>query len=79
MAKALQKKMISLAGGRTELDAFLKQYRAEYKQTSSTEKGQIFWSAPVQMWMMVMVKKVKRVPHAQVTFHAADDCPCKLI
>ena len=79
MAK-LQKKMISMAGGdRTALDAFLKQYRAEYKKTSSTEKGQVFWSAPVTMWILVMVKKVKGIPHAQLTFHAADNCPCQLI
>lgn len=76
---ALSKVMISLKDGQGELNNYLTSYRAEHIPESGTEKGQIFWSAPVAMWMMVMQKKVKGVPHAQVTFHAKDDCPCKMI
>jgi hypothetical protein len=74
MAK-LAKTMIPLANGPAELNAYLKQYQAELYRDSSTEKGLVYWSAPVNMWILVM-KKGKR---AQVTFHAADDCPCKMI
>lgn len=69
---ALSKKMISLKNGQGELDTYLKSYHAEHVPESSTNKGQIFWSAPVGMWIMVM----KKGQNAQVTFHAKDDCPC---
>jgi hypothetical protein len=75
MAKALSKKTIQVKDGGVELRAFLQQYHAEYARDSSTEKGHVYWSAPVGQWILVMRKGDK----AQVTFHAADDCPCKMI
>jgi len=72
---ALAKKMVPLADGGEELRAFLRQYHAEFMRDSSTEKGHVYWSAPVSQWMLVM----KKGKSAQVTFHAADDCPCKMI
>lgn len=75
MAKSLAKKMIPLANGPAELHAFLTQYRATLQQTSSTEKGHVYWSAPLGNWIMVM----RRGNKAQVTFHGVDDCPCKII
>ncbi len=69
---ALPKVMISLKDGQGELNKYLTSYRAEHIEESSTNKGQVFWSAPVQMWILVMKKGNK----AQVTFHAKDDCPC---
>ncbi len=79
MAKKLQRQLISLKEGRGSLDEFLSRYHARYYPTSSTDKGQLFWSAPVAMWMLVMMTKVRNVPHAQVTFHAKDNCPCQII
>ena len=75
MAKALSKKIIPVNDGGVELRAFLKQYQAQYYSDSSTEKGHVYWSAPVNMWILVMKKRGK----AQVTFHGAEDCPCKMI
>ena len=75
MAKALSKKMFPVNDGGAALHAFLSQYQAQYYPDSSTEKGHVYWSAPVNQWILVMKKRGK----AQVTFHAADDCPCKMI
>jgi hypothetical protein len=75
MAQALSKKLISLKNGTQELYDFLKQYRAEYVRESSTEKGHVYWSPPISQWLLVM----KKGASAQVTFHAANDCPCKMI
>jgi hypothetical protein len=75
VSKALSKKEISLAGGAQPLYDFLKQYRAEYMRESSTEQGHVYWSAPVNQWLLVMRKGNKAI----VTFHAADDCPCKML
>jgi hypothetical protein len=75
MSKALSKVNISLKGGTQELYDFLKRYRAEYVRESSSEKGHVYWSAPVGQWLLVM----KKGANAQVTFHAKDDCPCKMI
>ena len=72
---AQSKKMIPLADGGTALRAFLQQYHSEFMLDSSTEKGHVYWSAPVSQWVLVM----KKGKSAQVTFHAADDCPCKMI
>ncbi len=79
MAKKLQREMISLKEGRGPLDDYLKKYHAEYVRTSSTDKGQLFWSPPVTMWLLVMSTKVRGVQHAQITFHAKDNCPCQII
>lgn len=51
----------------------LAQYRAEFDRGSSTEKGHVYWSRPVGMWILVLRKGNK----AEVTFH--HDCPCSLI
>jgi sarcosine oxidase gamma subunit len=75
MAKALARKLIPLKNGTEELYAFLRSYRAEHNAESSTEKGHVYWSAPIGQWLLVM----KTGSNAQVTFHAADDCPCKMI
>lgn len=75
MSKALSKKEISLVGGTGPLYDFLKQYRAEYMRESSTDKGHVYWSAPVNQWLLVM----KRGNKAIITFHAADDCPCQML
>lgn len=75
MAKALAQKLIPISNGPNELHAFLRQYQAQYYDDSSTEKGHVYWSAPINQWLLVMKKK----GNARVTFHAADDCPCKLI
>ena len=69
------KKLIPLSDRGVALQAFLKQYQAELYRDSSTEKGHVYWSAPVQMWILVM----RKGKNAQVTFHRADDCPCKMI
>lgn len=75
MAKVAAKKLISLKNGRGELDTFLRQYQAEFMRESSTEKGHVYWSAPIGMWMLVM----KKGDNAQVTFHDKDNCPCKML
>jgi hypothetical protein len=75
MAKALSKKMIPVGDGGTALHTFLDQYQAQYFNDSSTEKGHVYWSEPIGQWILVM----KKGKNAQVTFHAADDCPCKMI
>ena len=76
MAKALAKQMIPVSDDNGKaLHAFLGQYQAEFYEDSSTEKGHVYWSAPVQQWLLVM----KKGKSAQVTFHAANDCPCKMI
>lgn len=71
MAKALAKEMVALDG----LPGYLKRYQAQYFNDSSTDKGHVYWSAPVQRWMLVM----RKGNQAQVTFHAPEDCPCKMI
>jgi hypothetical protein len=76
MAQALAKKLISIKDNdTTALYAFLNQYQAELMRDSSTEKGHVYWSSPVQMWILVM----KKGNDAQVTFHGPNDCPCKII
>jgi hypothetical protein len=75
MARTLARKLISLRNGPGELHQFLQDYRAEIQRTSSSEKGHVYWSAPAKMWILVM----KKGQNAQVTFHAADDCPCQII
>lgn len=72
---ALSKQDISLKGGTGALHEFLKRYRAEYMADSSTEKGHVYWSAPINQWLLVM----KKGDTARVTFHAANDCPCKML
>lgn len=75
MAKALSKVSISLKNGTGEYHAFLKKYHAEFVRESSTEKGHVYWSAPVGQWILAL----KRGNNMQLTFHAKDDCPCKMI
>jgi len=75
MANALAKKLIPLKDEGKALYAFLNQYQAELKRDSSTEKGHVYWSAPVQMWILVM----KKGSDAQITFHAPNDCPCTML
>jgi hypothetical protein len=75
MAKALSKKMIPLGDGGAALHEFLDQYQARLYRDSSTDKGHVYWSEPSEVWLLVM----KEGKNAQVTFHAADDCPCKMI
>lgn len=75
MAKAHPKTMIPLKNGTGELHAFLQRYHAVLQADSSTEKGHVYWSAPVGQWILVM----RKGNQAQVTFHAADDCPCKML
>lgn len=75
MAKASAKQLISLKNGREELDKYLRTYQAEFMRESSTEKGHVYWSAPVGMWMLVM----KKGDNAQVTFHHKANCPCKML
>lgn len=65
--------VISLKEGPKPLHDFLKTYHAEYMRESSTEKGHVYWSAPVNQWLLVL----RKGPSAHITFHAADDCPCK--
>ena len=75
MAKALSRQVISLKSGPTELHAYLKKYHAEFYRESSQDHGHVYWSAPVKQWLLVM----KKGNNAIVTFHAQDDCPCKMI
>ena len=72
---AQSKKMIPLGDGGAALREFLSSYHAEFMRDSSTEKGHVYWSAPVTQWILVM----KKGKQAQVTFHAKDDCPCQMI
>lgn len=72
---ALSKQLISLKGGPKPLHDFLARYKAEYMHDSSTEKGHVYWSAPINQWLLVM----KKGDNAQITFHAANDCPCKML
>ncbi len=69
------KKLIPLGDGGGALKAFLAQYHAEFMRDSSSEKGHVYWSAPVTQWILVM----KKGKNAQVTFHAKDNCPCQMI
>jgi len=69
------KKLIPLNDGGAALKAFLGQYHAEFMRDSSSEKGHVYWSAPVTQWILVM----KKGKNAQVTFHAKDNCPCQMI
>ncbi len=73
MAKALSAVRISIKNGTAQLHEFLTRYRAHLYQDSSTNKGHVYWSAPVKQWILVM----RKGNDAIVTFHAADDCPCK--
>jgi len=75
MAKAKAKAEIDVTHGPALLHAFLKQYHAHFYNDSSSEKGHVYWSAPISQWLLVMRKGNKAI----VTFHAADDCPCKMI
>ncbi len=75
MAKANAKKEIDITHSPKPLWDFLKQYQAHLYKDSSTEKGHVYWSAPISQWLLVMRKGNKAI----VTFHAADDCPCKMI
>ncbi len=75
MAKASAKHNISLKGGSQALHDYLRRYHAEFVGESSTEKGHVYWSAPVGMWILVL----KKGDNAQVTFHPKDNCPCKLL
>ena len=75
MTKALSKKMIPLGDNGKALHDFLGQYQAEFMRDSSSEKGHVYWVASLSNWILVMKKGKK----AQVTFHAADDCPCQII
>jgi hypothetical protein len=72
---ANNKKTIPLSDGGTALQAFLGQYHAEFIRESSTEKGHVYWSAPVGQWILVM----KKGENAIITFHHKDNCPCQMI
>jgi hypothetical protein len=74
MAKAA-KKVFPLGDGGAALHTFLEQYQAEFMRESSTERGHVYWSGPVDQWILVMKKGGK----AQVTFHHRDNCPCKML
>lgn len=73
MAKALSRKTISIKDGTQELHSFLSQYQAQLFRDSSTERGHVYWSAPVSQWILAVRKKNNVI----LTFHHADDCPCK--
>jgi hypothetical protein len=75
MAKALARKVISIANGTTELYDFYRQYRAELLRDLGSEKGQVYWSRPVGQYILAMRKGNNVI----LTFHAEDDCPCKLL
>ncbi len=77
MAKALARQIISLKNGREEVYAFLRKYQATYYRNSSSARGQVFWSAPINQWLLLM--KPPDTDAVQITFHAAADCPCKRI
>jgi hypothetical protein len=66
---------ISLKGGDAQLRSYLGRYQAEFIQESSTDKGHVYWSAPVTMWILVM----RKGDNAIITFHHKDNCPCKLL
>ncbi len=74
MAKTLKSEMISLENGRAEVYDFLRRYQAIYQRERSSERGQVFWSAPINHWLLLMKPKGKNA--VQITFHAADACPC---
>ena len=71
MASA-KKKVIPIKDGTQALHQFLDQYQARLYRDSSTEKGHVYWSDSVSMWLLVM----RKGNNAVVTFHPADDCPC---
>jgi hypothetical protein len=73
--KAKSKVEIDISKGPQPLYDYLKRYQAHLYKDSSSEKGHVYWSAPVSMWILVMRKGNKAI----VTFHAANDCPCKMI
>ncbi len=75
MAAKYPAQIISLKNGTKELYAYLRKYKARIYRDSGGEKGHVYWSDPINMWLLVM----KKGDNAQVTFHAADDCPCKLV
>lgn len=56
-----------------QLHAKLREYHAEFDKQSSTEKGHVYWSRPLSMWMLVL----RKGSNAEITFH--HDCPCSLI
>ncbi len=57
----------------SHLQSKLDEYKAEIDRDSSTQKGHVYWSRPISMWMLVM----RKGPNAEVTFH--HECPCSLI
>lgn len=69
------KHTIGLGDGGVALNAYLKRYRAEFNRESSSEKGHVYWSAPVGMWILVM----KKGNNAIISFHHKDNCPCRAI
>ena len=66
----MSKKLIVPA---SHAQAKLAEYRAEFDRDSSTEKGHVYWSRPVGMWILAMRKGA----NVELTFH--HDCPCSLI
>jgi len=69
MAKSSKKLVVPL----NALHAKLREYQAEFDRQSSTEKGHVYWSRPISMWMLVL----RKGKNAEITFH--HDCPCSLI
>ena len=69
------KETIGLGDGGAALHNYLKKYRAEFIRESSSEKGHVYWSAPVGMWILVM----KKGNNAIISFHHKDNCPCRAI
>lgn len=53
------------------LNATLKQYKAERHPDVSTDKGVVFFSRPLQQWILVQ----RKGQTAYLTFSV--DCPCK--
>lgn len=56
-----------------QLHPKLAEYKAQFYRDSSTEKGHVYFSAPVQMWILVL----RKGNNAELTFH--QECPCSLI
>lgn len=60
----------AMSVGLGELHSTLRNYRAEIQRDVSTNKGHIYYSRPLQKWLLVQRKGDK----AKISFHA--DCPC---